>query len=444
MEKAQAFTVENFISNWNGDFPNYPMTAADLKIPHTVMGALFQVFDRLGIDRDAILAAPPEENRNDHTVYYWDLLPVINMTRVINHLVSVMPQVSTISVTHFLQPTSITSRSILLLLFNLMLFNEERLKDIAPQEEELFAKTDQVKTLEDRKNRLLEMLNEQAEQKGKREERLEKLNEDIQQFEDELKQEKEAHDEDKQELEAVLKENHQIEVVLEKKKGIRDAILGEVARKKALRVYDAEDIKAQAEQAAQNVQEAEEKLNTLRATLMQKENSLKNLQTIKPSLDTANNLLHEIMKVSESLKDYESGDLDSDSKEGELDVLNTELSELQAALSELKTTREEASCKRQESQAKRQQEKTLAQSALRDAEEKDKKSRESSKKALQRTQEIKEATARYEKSKAEGLDTLAKMREEFINGLNAIEEALLKKVTEAEKRIEDKLRNRNL
>ncbi|KAL0831567.1 hypothetical protein ABMA28_002353 [Loxostege sticticalis] len=444
MEKAQAFTVENFISNWNGDFPNYPMTAADLKIPHTVMGALFQVFDRLGIDRDAILAAPPEENRNDHTVYYWDLLPVINMTRVINHLVSVMPQVSTISVTHFLQPTSITSRSILLLLFNLMLFNEERLKDIAPQEEELFAKTDQVKTLEDRKNRLLEMLNEQAEQKGKREERLEKLNEDIQQFEDELKQEKEAHDEDKQELEAVLKENHQIEVVLEKKKGIRDAILAEVARKKALRVYDAEDIKAQAEQAAQNVQEAEEKLNTLRATLMQKENSLKNLQTIKPSLDTANNLLHEIMKVSESLKDYESGDLDSDSKEGELDVLNTELSELQAALSELKTTREEASLKRQESQAKRQQEKTLAQSALRDAEEKDKKSRESSKKALQRTQEIKEATARYEKSKAEGLDTLAKMREEFINGLNAIEEALLKKVTEAEKRIEDKLRNRNL
>lgn len=128
------------------------------------------------------------------------------------------------------------------------------------------------------------------------------LNEDIQQFEDELKQEKEAHDEDKQELEAVLKENHQIEVVLEKKKGIRDAILAEVARKKALRVYDAEDIKAQAEQAAQNVQEAEEKLNTLRATLMQKENSLKNLQTIKPSLDTANNLLHEIMKVSESLK----------------------------------------------------------------------------------------------------------------------------------------------
>lgn len=56
---AQAFTVENFISNWNGDFPNYPLTAADLKKPHAVMGALFQVFDRLGIDRDAVLAVRP-------------------------------------------------------------------------------------------------------------------------------------------------------------------------------------------------------------------------------------------------------------------------------------------------------------------------------------------------------------------------------------------------
>ncbi|XP_028156926.1 trichohyalin-like [Ostrinia nubilalis] len=444
MERVQAY-MEIFISNWNGEFPNYPLTAADLKKPHAVMGALFQVFDRLGIDRDAVLSPPPEEDRNDHTIYYWDLVPVINMTRVINHLVSVMPQVdATISVTHFLQPTSTTSHSILLLLFNLMVFNEERLRTIAPHEEELFAKTDQVKTLEDRKNRLLEMLNEQAEEKGKRQERLEKLNEDIKQFEDELKQEKEAHDEEKQELEAILKENHQIEVVLEQKKGLRDAILAEVARKRALRVYDADDIKAQAEQAAQNVQEAEEKLNTLRATLMQKENSLKNLQTIKPSLDTANNLLHEIMKLSDSLKDYESGDLDSDSKEGELDVLNTELSELQVQLGELKAAREETCLKRQESQAKRQQDKTLAQSALRDAEEKDKKCRERSKKAQQRTQELKEETAKYEASKSEGMETLAKMRNDFISEIKSLEEALLKKVTEAEKRIEDKLRNRNL
>ncbi|KAM3963608.1 uncharacterized protein ACR2FA_002128 [Aphomia sociella] len=442
---AQPLTLDNLISNWNSDFPNYPLTAADLKKPHAVMGALIQVFDRLGIDRDALLMAPPEESRNEHTIYYWDLLPVINMTRVINHLIAVMPQVDvTVSLTHFLQPTATTSHSILLLLFNLMLFNEERLRDIAPEEEELFAKTEQVKELENKKNRLLEMLNEQAEEKGKRAERLEKLDHDIKVYEEELRQETEVHEEEKQELEEILKENHKIELIVEQKKSHRDALMVEVERKRALRVYDAEDIKAQAEQAAQNVQEAEEKLNSLRATLMQKENSLKNLQTIKPNLDAANNLLHEIMKLSENLKDYESGDLDFDSKEGELDVLNMELSELQVQLAELKTAREEDSKKRQESQLKRQQEKTLAQSALRDAEDKDRKCRERCKKALQRTEEIKQLTTKYEQEKTSGMEQLINIKSTFHNELKAINDALLKKAVEVEKSIEEKLRNRSL
>lgn len=53
---AIAFTVENFIDNWNGDFPKFPLTTPDLKNSHVVMGALFQVFDRLGIDLDTVLA----------------------------------------------------------------------------------------------------------------------------------------------------------------------------------------------------------------------------------------------------------------------------------------------------------------------------------------------------------------------------------------------------
>lgn len=85
----------------------------------------------------------------------------------------------------------------------------------------------------------------------------------------------------------------------QQKKSQRDALLAEIEKIKQLRVYDGEDIKNQVEQAAQNVKEAEEKLNSLQATLMQKTNSLKNLQTIKPTLDTANNLLH---NISETLK----------------------------------------------------------------------------------------------------------------------------------------------
>ncbi|XP_030024182.2 golgin subfamily A member 6-like protein 7 [Manduca sexta] len=447
MEKTQdVFTIENFLSNWNGYFSDCQLTAADLKTPHAVMGALFQIIGRLGIDIDAVLAPPPQDMHNDNTMYYWDLLPVINMTRVINYLVLDKPasscQVFTASIINLLQPTAATSHSILALMYNLMLFNEDKLGHIAPHEQELFEKTNQVKALEDHKNKLLVRLNEQAEEKGKRAQRLETHEQDIQQFEEELKQEKEIYDEEKQELEALIKEKRQIDMLLEQKKGHRDALLAEIARNKALRVYDAEDIKAQVEQVAQNVKEAEEKLENLRATLMQKENSLKNLQTVKPSLDVANNLLHDIMKLSDSLKDIESGDLDSDSKEGELEVLSTELSELQVQLCELQTARHEASLKRQEAQAKRHEEKTFALSALREAEEKDKKSRERSKKDTQRTEEIKELLTKYEAEKSKGIEELLSIKNKFCAELKSADDILLKKAMEVEKRIGDKLRHR--
>lgn len=125
---------------------------------------------------------------------------------------------------------------------------------------------------------------------------------DIAQYEEELKQEREAYNKEKQELDSVLKENRQHELLLEQKTSHRDALLAEAARKKALRVYDAEVIQAQVEQATKNVQEAEEKLNSLNATLKQRENSLMNLQKVKPNLDLANNLIQDVMKLSDNLK----------------------------------------------------------------------------------------------------------------------------------------------
>lgn len=81
---------------------------------------------------------PVEKNLNDDIVHYWDLLPFINVTRVINHLVSVMPQVANVTVNHLLQPSVATTHTILLLLFNFMLFNEQQLESIAEDENELF------------------------------------------------------------------------------------------------------------------------------------------------------------------------------------------------------------------------------------------------------------------------------------------------------------------
>ncbi|CAK1600675.1 unnamed protein product [Parnassius mnemosyne] len=444
MEKTPASTVEQFTENWNRDFPSYPLTLDDLKKSHKVMSALLHVFDRLGIDKDTIFQAPPEESNNKHFIYYWDLIPVINMTRIINHLISVMPQVGTnITINHFLQPTAKTSHPILLLLYNLMLFNEERLRDIAPYEEELFSKINEVKTLEDGKNRLLEKLNEQAEEKGKRAERLEKLDTEIIHLEEELKHEKEAHEEEKKELDIILNEDKQTDILLEQKKTHRDCLIAEVEKKRAQRVYDADDIKAQAEQAAQNNQEAEEKLNCLKATLMNKENSLKNLHAIKPNLDTGINLLHEIIKLSESMKDYDSDDLESDSQDGELEVINTESNELEAQLADLRAARAEVAKKLQENQAKRQQEMMLAETNLREAEEKERKRVESAKKLTQRLEELKHRRTTYEEEKAELMDELTRIKNDFSNSLKSIEDSLIKKTLDVKKRIEDKIRNRN-
>ncbi|CAG4985658.1 unnamed protein product [Parnassius apollo] len=442
MEKRQ--TVEIFIEKWGCDFPNYPLTLADLKKPHAFMGALCHVFDRLGIDKNIILQAPPEESNNKHFIYYWDLIPVINVTRIINYLVSKMQHNGTkVTIIHFLQPTTTTSHSILCLLVNLMVFNEACMTDIAPYEQELFSKREEVKTLEDRKNRLLEMLNEQAEEKGRRAERLEKLDTEIKHFEEELKHEKEAHEEERKKLDVILNEDKQTEILLEKKKTLRDCLIAEVENKRAQRVYDADDIKAQVEQAAQNNQEAEQKLSSLKATLMNKENRLKNLHAIKPHMDTGSNLLYEIIKLSESMKDNDSNDLESDSQDGELEVYKTEASELEAQLADLRAARAEKAKKRQENLARMQQENMLAKTNLQEAEEKKRKNVESAKKITQRIQEIKHLTTKYEEEKAEGMEELARIKNDFSSSLKSIEDLLIKKTLEAKKRIEDKIRNRN-
>lgn len=79
-----------------------------------------------------------EKNLNDDLVHYWDLLPFINVTRVINHLALLMPQVPTVTVNHLLQPSVVMTHTILLLLFNFMLFNEQQLNSIAEDENALF------------------------------------------------------------------------------------------------------------------------------------------------------------------------------------------------------------------------------------------------------------------------------------------------------------------
>ncbi|XP_013177672.1 PREDICTED: kinectin-like [Papilio xuthus] len=442
MEKlvtGQIASMDQFVDNWNAFFQDFPITVDTLKNSHGMTQAVLKVFSKLGIDSDAVLQPPPEENRNEHMVYFWDLIPIINMSRIVKFF---MPKFGIkFTFIQFLQPITKNTYSILLILFNLVLFCEQRLEEIAPAERELFLQSEKVKILEDRINKLQVLLNEQAHEKAKRAERLEIIASEQKKLEEELKHEKEAHDVIKKELEIILNENKQMEIILEQKKTHRDGLIAEVEKLRGQRVYDAEDIKAQVEQATHNVQEAEDKLTSLRATLMQKENCLKNLQAIKPNLTLANNLLHEIMNLTDSLNNYDSDDLDSDSKEGELKVFNTELTELETKLEELRAARAEAANKRQENQVKRQQEKTAALTNLRKAEAMEKEYREQAKKAKQQIEEIKQHTIKYEAEKSEGMEELAKLKYTFTNELKSVEDAMIKKIMEAQKMIEERLRN---
>lgn len=54
--------IGKFISDWNNEFPDYTLTTTMLTDPHAVIGAIFQVFDRLGIDRDAVVMVTISKN----------------------------------------------------------------------------------------------------------------------------------------------------------------------------------------------------------------------------------------------------------------------------------------------------------------------------------------------------------------------------------------------
>lgn len=435
--------VEDFINNWNVEFPEFTLEATDLKKPQMFIQALFKIFDKLGIDCDVAISPPTEEERDEHTPYYWDLLPVINMTRIVNHLFSFLhspDSLKSISLAHFLQPTISSSHPILLILFNFMIFNKHQLKDIARSEEELFQKREQVHMLEEKKIKLQELLNERANEKGKRSERLSKIDHDIKQFEEELKQEKAAHEEEKQDLEVLLKEIQQLEVTVEQKRAHRDSIMTEITRKRALRVYDADDIRAQAERAAQNVQEADEKLESLKQTLMQKETACNHLQNINPNLVAANNFLHEIAQLTESLKELECPENSPGEGEDELAMAQMELKDLSAQLAEVQQTRRDNAKVFAENRARRQEQRAITIRALEEAEYTDKRCREQSEKAILIVKEIQRQTHEYEVERQKGIKELDDFKKEMQHALKTFSEALLDEVAGAENNIVNKLK----
>ncbi|XP_050668738.1 keratin, type II cytoskeletal 4-like [Leptidea sinapis] len=441
MEQKSDIT-DNLIENWNEYFPHYQLKTADLKSAQRLMGAVFEIFHKLGIDADVIVN-PSDECVNDHTVYYQDLIPVLNMTRVINHLVRGMPAMTTpIYIGHILQPIPKRSRAILLLLFNLLVFQDHQMNEVAMFEEELFSKAEQLRALEDKKNHLLNIMNEQAAEKGRRTERLEKINHEIKVFENELHQENESLKDEKEKYNIALKAHNQMELVYEQKKTNLESLLAEVEKKRALIVHDEEDVRSQLAKALKNQEEMVEKTKSLSATLMEKENCVKNLQTTKANLDSAYTELDEIMKLTESLNDQENDDFGGDAEEGELCVLKAEISDLEAQFAELKATREEINARRQDTMSARLQVKNQLKSDVHNAKKKEKKCQEVYKRVTKDIVEMKELSKKAEQAKDEYYKNIRTVKHEFEESLKAMNEAVIDQILRAEKRITAQIMNR--
>lgn len=90
---------------------------------------------------------PAEEERTENTIYYWDLIPIINLTKIIIYIVKPQETLQTeVTLSCLLHPTQQTSYPILMYLFNYMLFIEQQIEAIKPYEDEILEKLEKVHT----------------------------------------------------------------------------------------------------------------------------------------------------------------------------------------------------------------------------------------------------------------------------------------------------------
>ncbi|CAK1540728.1 unnamed protein product [Leptosia nina] len=419
-------TVDRLVEMWNQEFPSDPLTVADMKEPKSIFNSLLLVFQRLNIDKEAVLKPCPKEEQNESSYYYSDLIPVINLTRVLNYVLMEPAKMNVeIMISNFLQPTVNGTFPIMMLIFNYMLFVELQLEAIKPFEDDILVIHEQVKSLENQKNDIIIRLNNYSLSKSERIQRMLKLEEQIKVIDEEVRREKVALDAESLELEPILQKNHKEQKTVEQIIIQKDAINADIEKCKSQLVTDADDIKEQERKLVQEMAEAEMICNSQSATLLQKENRLMNLQTIKQIFDGANECLQEILVIVDWMKESEKGDFDGDSEEGELKMLNTELGELHSQYSELMTAREEIRKKRQESAARRQQARATADRCIHDLEKREKELKEKARKETQEIEEIKQRLNEYDRLETVYPQQQAEVKEQFMKEVKSLDEQVV-------------------
>ncbi|XP_022123940.2 trichohyalin [Pieris rapae] len=419
---AQPFTYDKFIEMWNTMFPANTITANNLKQPQSLVNCILLMFQRLDIDSEVLVKLPPEEERTENTIYYWDLIPIINIIKIINYI---KPQTLQTDVTllALLQPTPQTSYAILIYLFNYMLFIEQQMDTLQPYEDEILGNQEKISRLEDYRNEVIQSLNNHAMEKGEREQRMQKMEKEIVALEDELRREKAALNSESIELQPILQKNQKEKKLVEHLTSQRDALVVDIKKCKAQLVLDADDIKEQDKKMAQEMADTEKLCNTQTEALTQKENRLMNLQTIKQIFETANECLQEIMVIVESLRESEKSE--TDSEEGELKMLSTELSELMSQLSEISVARSDAKNKRQNDHEMRQQNKAFMEREVHELNKRTKEWKEKAQKEMLQFKKIEEDMTNEKQNESLYQQEPANIKEQLIKQITSLSEELL-------------------
>ncbi|XP_047507496.1 chromosome partition protein Smc-like [Pieris napi] len=420
----QPFTYDKFIEMWNTMFPANTITANDLKQPQSVVNCLLLMLKRLDIDSEVLVKPPPEEERTENTSYYWDLIPIINLTKIINYI-TIKPQTLQTDVTllSILQPTPKTSYALLMYLLNYMLFIEQQVDTLQPYEDEILGNQEKISRLEDYRNEVIQSLNNHAMQKGESEQKIQKMEIEIVALEEELRREKAALNSESIELQPILQKNQKEQKIVEQLTSQRDALVVDIKKFKAQIVLDADDIKEQEKKMAQEMADAEKLCNTQSEALTQKENRLMNLQTIKQIFESANECLHEIMVIVESLRESEKSD--ADGEEGELKMLNTELSELMSQLSEISVARRDARNKRQNDHDLRQQIMAFMEREVHDLNMRRKEWKEKAQKEMSQFKKIEEDMTNEKQNETLYQQEPANIKEQLIRQITSLSEELM-------------------
>ncbi|XP_045514911.1 golgin subfamily A member 6-like protein 22 [Pieris brassicae] len=423
---AQPFTYDKFIEMWNTMFPANTITANNLKQPQSVVNCILLMFKRLDIDSEVLVKPPPEEERTENTSYYWDLIPIINVTKIINYIM-IKPQTLQTDVTllSLLQPTPQTSFAILMYLFNYLLFIEQQMDTLQPYEDEILGNQEKISRLEDYRNEVIQSLNNHAMEKGEREQRMQKMEKEIVALEEELRREKAALNSESIELQPILQKNQKEQKFVEQLTSQRDALVVDIEKCKAQIVLDADNIKEQEKKMAQEMADAEKLCNTQSEALTQKENRLMNLQTIKQIFESANECLQEIMIIVERLRESETGDFDADSEEGELKILSSELSELMSQLSEISVARRDAKNKRQNDHEMRQQIIAFMEREVHELDERRKEWKDKAQKEMSQFKKIEEDMTNDKQNESLYQQEPANIKEQLIRQITSLSEELM-------------------